>query len=235
MWFLTLSLIWNQWPDCKSGQAETTSVPLSQLPLPSPCSQMPPRIPGRYAVAQQQTQLLLGDPLLITGNSTPEWLYSSAPQGLISLKVDHLFPPLTIRYSALKSAHCSLFSSQTVHHLSGLFLFIATDSSVKIRQPFNLTLAMITISGVKEQLPGSPSCREVKGSQGKKQSYTKLSFKPIQVHDASLRKLHNLMIISRRIFHKSLWQRWVFLINNISLPKKKKERREKKIQLFHFK
>jgi len=61
-----------------------------------------------------------------------------------------------------------------------------TDSSVKIRQPFNLILAMITISGVIEQLPGSASRRPLKGSQGGKQVYTKLSFQPIEVHDAYL-------------------------------------------------
>lgn len=35
-------------------------------------------------------------------------------------------------------------------------------------QPFNLLLAMITISGVKEQLPGSASGSLVKGSQSRK-------------------------------------------------------------------
>lgn len=57
---------------------------------------------------------------------------------------------------------------------------------MKIRQHFNLLLAMITIGGVEEQLPDSASHRPIKGSQSRKKSYTKLSFQLIQMHDASL-------------------------------------------------
>ena len=161
---------------------------LSQLSLLSPCSQLPLHSPWQvYGCLMANTAPAWGSlavPPLVTGNSTPKWLHSSAAHSLISLEVECLFPLLTTRYSALKSAHHSLFRSQTVHYLSGLFLLTATDSSVKIKQPFNLLLAMITISGVKEQLPGSASSRPIKGSQSRKQSYTKLSFQPIQVHDA---------------------------------------------------
>lgn len=131
-------------------------------------------------------QLLLGDPHQCHHQSLETAPQNGCTHRLISLEVEHLFPRFTSSYSALKSTYLSLFRSQTVHHLSGLFLLTATDSSVKIRQPFNLLLAMITISGEKEQLPGSASRRPIKGSQSRKQSYTELSFQPIQVHGASL-------------------------------------------------
>lgn len=80
VWFLTLSLIWNQWPDFKSGQVETTSASLSQLPLSSPCSQLPVHNP------QQERSCLMTNAAPawgsssvlppVTGNSTPKLLHS---------------------------------------------------------------------------------------------------------------------------------------------------------------
>lgn len=99
----------------KSGQVETASVLLLQLPLPSLCSRLPLHSPWQiHSCLKANTAPAWASsavPPAITGSSTPNPLHSSAAHGLISLKVECLFPLL----ATISTEKCTPFPIQLKH------------------------------------------------------------------------------------------------------------------------